>query len=167
MYPETGEVYEVYKAAEVGNIFPLNVKFSEAFGFTYTDENGKKMPIYMGSYGIGPSRVMGVIVEKFADEKGLVWPQNLAPFTVHIISLQANDKASMVYKELVKKGIEVFYDDRETASAGEKFADADLMGMPVRLVISSKTGESVEWKERGKENAEVISLEEATQRLLR
>lgn len=165
MYPETEEVYEVYKAAEVGNIFPLNVKFSEAFDFTYIDENGKKMPIYMGSYGIGPSRVMGVIVEKYADEKGLVWPHNIAPFTVHLISLHANDKAGVIYKELVKEGVEVFYDDRETASAGEKFADADLMGMPVRLVVSSKTEDNVEWKERGKGEAEIISLAEAVKRL--
>ncbi|HSD98107.1 MAG TPA: proline--tRNA ligase [Patescibacteria group bacterium] len=166
-YPETGEVYEVYKAAEVGNIFPLNVKFSESFGFTYIDEKGQKMPIYMGSYGIGPSRVMGVIVEKFADEKGLIWPHNIAPYTVHLISLNAHDKAGMLYKTLEQEGVEIFYDDRGNASAGEKFADADLMGMPVRLVISGKTGDSVEWKERGKENSELISVEEVITRLKR
>ncbi len=167
LYPETGEVYEVYKAAEVGNIFPLNTKFSKAFDFYYTDEKGEKHLVYMGSYGIGPSRVMGVIVEKFADEKGLVWPRHIAPFTVHLISIRKNVEADFLYKALQKEGIEVFLDDRETVSVGEKFADADLLGMPVRIVISEKTGDKVEWKERTQENPELISIQEAVERLLK
>lgn len=167
LYPETGEVYEVYKAAEVGNIFPLNTKFSNAFNFTYTDEKGEKHPVYMGSYGIGPSRVLGVLVEKFADEKGLVWPRNLAPFTVHLISIRKNVEADFLYKALRKEGIEVFLDDRENVSPGEKFADADLMGMPVRLVISEKTGDKLEWKERTKDEIELLTLEEVVERLVK
>ncbi len=164
MYPETNEIYEVYKAAEVGNIFPLNTKFSKAFNFTYTDDQGQHKPVYMGSYGIGPSRVMGVLVEKFADEKGILWPEQVAPFTVHLISLRANDKAENIYKMLQGKNIEVLFDDREV-SAGEKFADADLIGIPVRLVVSSKTGDRIEWKKRAGEKTELLTLEEVLQRL--
>src|SRR5260221_4256057 len=166
MYPETGEVYEVFKASEVGNIFPLGTKFTKAFDYTYTAEDGSEKPVYMGSYGIGPSRIMGVMVEKMADEKGLVWPKNVAPYQVHLISLQQNEKAEVIYKNLQEKNIEVFYYDRDV-SAGQKFADADLLGMPVRLVVSTKTGENVEWKERSKTESEIISLEEVTKRLLR
>src|SRR5258708_7611762 len=164
MYPETNEIYEVYKAAEVGNIFPLNTKFSKAFNFTYTDDQEQHKPVYMGSYGIGPSRVMGVLVEKFADEKGILWPEQVAPFTVHLISLRANDKAENIYKMLQGKNIEVLFDDREV-SAGEKFADADLIGIPVRLVVSRKTGDRIEWKKRAEEKTELLTLEEVLQRL--
>jgi len=157
-------LYEVYKSAEVGNIFPLNTKFTKAFDYYFTDEDGQQKPIYMGCYGIGPSRVMGVLVEKFADEKGLVWPKNVAPFDVHLVSLKSNERAQVVYDELQQKGIDVFYDDREVG-AGEKLADADLIGIPVRLIVSDRTGEQIEWKERTKDNSEIISLEEVLQRL--
>lgn len=164
-YPETGEVYEVYKVAEIGNIFPLNVKFSKAFGFMYKDEKGKEHPVYMGSYGIGPSRIMGVMVEKFADDKGLVWPKNVAPFDVHLISLRENEKAEELYKKLEDAGIEVLYDDREDVGAGAKFADADLIGIPVRLVVSQKTEGKIEWKERTKSDTELLSFDEVLKRL--
>jgi prolyl-tRNA synthetase len=166
LYPETGETYEVSRAAEIGNIFPLNVKFSQAFGFRYTDEQGKEQPIYMGSYGIGPSRIMGVLVEKFADEKGLVWHENVAPFEVHLVGIRDREKAEEVYQTLIQRGTEVFYDDREV-STGEKFADADLLGMPVRLVVSPKTGDKVEWKKRTEEKTELLTIEEVTERLKR
>ena len=165
LYPETREKYEVYKAAEIGNIFPLNTKFSKAFGFTYTDSDGKEKPIYMGSYGLGSSRVMGVLVEKFADDNGLVWNKNVSPFDVHLISIKSNDKAEKVYKKLQDAGVEVLYDDREDVSAGNQFADADLIGIPVRLVVSTKSGDKVEWKERTSKDAELLTFGEVLQKL--
>jgi len=164
IYPETGEVYDVRKACEVGNIFPLHTKFSKAFDFTYLDEQGKTQPLYMGCYGIGPSRLLGVIVEKYADAKGLVWPKNLAPFTVHVIDIQQNDRGAEIYQKLQAAGIEVLWDDRD-ARAGEKFADADLIGVPYRAVVSEKTGDKIELKERTSDNAELVSLDELIQRV--
>ncbi|HSW97477.1 MAG TPA: proline--tRNA ligase [Candidatus Saccharimonadales bacterium] len=157
LYPETGEVYEVYKTAEIGNIFPLNTKFSKAFGYKYVDENGQDQDVYMGSYGIGSSRVMGVIVEKYADEKGLVWPDNIAPFQAYLVGLD-KERADFIYEKLLQNNIEVFYDDRNV-SAGDKFFDADLMGIPTRLVVSKKTNGSVEWKKRTEDKKELLSLE--------
>ncbi len=169
MHPETGEVYEVFRAAEVGNIFPLNTKFSEAFDYKYTDENGKEQIVYMGCYGIGTSRIMGVLVEKFHDEKGIIWPEQVAPFKVHLISVRTDDdgfrKSEALYNELTEKGIEVLWDDRAGVSAGEKFADADLIGIPWRLVISAKTGEQIEAKKRNESEAKLISKEELFQEL--
>jgi prolyl-tRNA synthetase len=169
LYPDTGEEYEVFQAAEVGNIFPLGTKFTIAINYQYTDENGEQKPIYMGSYGIGSSRLMGVIVEKFHDEKGIIWPEAVAPFAVHLVGLAGKDenvqkRIESVYSTLLNAGVEVLYDDREVG-AGEKFADADLLGMPVRLVVSSKTGENVEWKKRSEKDSELISLEEVIKRL--
>ncbi len=169
LYPETGEVYEVFQAAEVGNIFPLGIKFTKAIKYLYTDEKGEQQPVYMGSYGIGSSRLMGVIVEKFHDDKGIIWPETVAPFAVHLIGLTGNDdnletKIDGIYTQLLDAGIEVLYDDRETG-AGEKFADADLLGMPVRLVVSAKTGDKIEWKKRTEKDTELISLEEVIARL--
>jgi prolyl-tRNA synthetase len=170
IYPETGEVYEVYKAAEIGNIFPLGTKFSKAFDYYYTDEQGNQQIVYMGSYGIGPSRIMGVLVEKLADEKGLVWPETVAPFQVHLIGIMnqesvVKEKAQEIYQKLRQKGIEVFFDDRENISAGQKFNDADLFGIPVRLVVSPKTGEKIEWKKRTEQQTEFLSLEEVIARV--
>jgi prolyl-tRNA synthetase len=164
IYPETGEVYEVVRAAEVGNIFPLNTKFSKAFNYSYIDEQGQPQPVYMGCYGIGSSRIMGVIVEKFADEKGLVWPTNISPFQVHLIDIQKVDRGAEIYEQLQKAGFEVLWDDRDIR-AGEKFADADLLGVPVRLVVSGKTGEQVEWKLRTSGEPELLSLEDVKHRL--
>lgn len=161
-YPETGEKYEVFQAAEVGNIFPLGVKFTKAIDYYYTDEGGERKPIYMGSYGIGSTRIMGVIVEKLHDEKGIVWPEAVAPFGVHLVGL--NGKGEDVYSTLQSAGVEVLFDDRD-AGAGEKFADADLIGIPVRLVVSAKTGEKVEWKKRNEKEAELITLDEVLKRL--
>jgi prolyl-tRNA synthetase len=142
------------KAVEVGNIFSLGTKFSDAFELSYVDEKGEKKPVIMGSYGIGPGRVMGTVAEVLSDDKGLVWPVSIAPFAIHLISIE--DKAGKVraeadklYERLTKKGVEVLYDDRD-ARAGEKFADSDLIGIPTRIVISEKTLESnsVEVKDR-------------------
>lgn len=133
---------EEARACEVGNIFPLNTKFSKVFNYTYADEKGENKLVYMGCYGLGPSRVMGVIVEKFADEKGLVWPEAVAPYRAHVISLGENEdvanEAQELCRALEQNGVEVLWDDRD-ARAGEKFADSDLIGIPLRIIISEKT----------------------------
>jgi prolyl-tRNA synthetase len=158
---------EQIKACEVGNIFPLDTRFSAALDYTYTDENGEQKIIYMGSYGIGPSRLMGVVTEKFADEKGLVWPASIAPFSLHLVVLykdkqsEAYKTAESIYKKLTDEGVEVLFDDRE-ASPGEKFADSDLLGIPMRVVVSDKSLEKggVELKERTREESQIVSLED-------
>ena len=146
------------KAIEVGNIFNLGTRFSEALGLTYKDEDGKPKPVVMGSYGIGPGRVMGTIVEIRSDDAGIVWPEAVAPFAVHLVALfDADGKVAKVadrlYERLTEKGVEVLYDDREI-SAGEKFSDADLMGIPRRYIVSAKTivSDSVEVKDRATGN---------------
>ncbi|MDP3661639.1 MAG: aminoacyl--tRNA ligase-related protein [bacterium] len=156
-----GEKFTREKAVEVGNIFTLGTKFSDALGLQYRDETGKELPVFMGSYGIGPGRAMGVVVELFSDEKGIVWPKNIAPFTVHLISLASSAKvkkeADALYEKLQKVGIETLYDERD-ARAGEKFADADLIGIPLRAVISEKTPVGkVEIKERTSDSPRLIS----------
>lgn len=126
------------KAIEAGNIFNLGTRFSEQLGLVYTDDTGAKKPVVMGSYGIGPTRLMGIIVETLADEKGLVWPENVSPFTYHLLSLGKDEDivktADELYEDMVKRGIEVLYDDRE-ASAGQKFADSDLLGITKRIIV--------------------------------
>ena len=127
------------KASEVGNIFDLGTKYAKDFSFTYKDTEGKDQHPIMGCFGIGISRLMGVIVETFADEKGLVWPESVAPFQVHLVSLGKNGDeisktADVIYNELLKIGVEVLYDDRD-ARAGEKFAESDLLGIPKRIVV--------------------------------
>lgn len=131
------------KASEVGNIFDLGTKYSKDFNFTYKDREGKEAIPIMGCFGIGITRLMGVIVEALGDEKGIVWPASVAPFAVHLISLAADNKDVMkesdrVYELLIEQGVTVLYDDRDVR-AGEKFADSDLIGCPIRLVISEKT----------------------------
>lgn len=150
------------KAVEVGNIFSLGHKFSEPLELTYMDSNGKPVPVYMGSYGIGISRLMGVIAEHFADDKGLIWPEAIAPFKVHLIQLgSAADQATALYEKLIAQGIEVLLDDRDTG-AGAKFADADLMGIPYRVVISDKSLEKggIEFKKRTEAEGKIITEEE-------
>ncbi len=130
------------KAVEVGNIFSLADKFSTPIELSYTNENGKPQSVYMGSYGIGISRLMGVIVENMSDEKGIVWPEEIAPFTIHLITFGKNEniirEAENLYHDLKNAGIEVLFDDRD-AGPGQKLNDADLMGMPYRIVYSEKS----------------------------
>ncbi len=149
------------RSIEVGNIFPLNTRFSDPFQLTYKDVEGKDKPIFMGCYGIGVSRVMGAIVEMLADEKGIVWPKNVAPFSVHLISLGAEKEAEKIYEKLAESGVEVLFDDREK-SPGEKLVESDLIGIPLRMVISEKTlqKDSAEVKERTKKEAEFVKLSE-------
>jgi prolyl-tRNA synthetase len=143
------------KAVEVGNIFTLGTKFSDPY-LKFKDEDGKEHPVFMGSYGIGPARLMGTIVETLSDEKGIIWPKNIAPFQVHLLSLGENAKsmADEVYENLSSQGIEVLYDDRE-ARAGEKFADTDLIGIPVRVVIGDKSLESKTLEVKNRNSDEV------------
>ena len=127
------------KAIEVGNIFNLGTRFSEPLGLSFTNEEGTRTPVVMGSYGIGPTRLMGVIVEVFGDAKGLVWPESVAPFTYQLVSLgkpgeEASKMADALYADLKKAGVEVLYDDRDLR-AGEKFAESDLLGIPKRVVV--------------------------------
>ncbi len=131
------------KAIEVGNIFPLGTRFSDALGLTYKDEKGAQVPVVMGSYGIGPGRLMGAIVEVLSDEKGIVWPKEIAPFSAHLVSISGGNadvvaEAVRLRDLLTEHGMEPLYDDRDVR-AGEKFADADLIGIPTRLVVSEKT----------------------------
>ncbi len=154
------------KAIEVGNIFKLGTKFSDAFGFSFQDESDEAHPVIMGCYGIGPSRVMGTVIEVHHDEKGILWPKNVAPYAVHIVSLCREEsdveKANAIYAMLEGESVEVLYDDREGLRAGEKFADSDLLGIPVRLVVSPKTLEqnSVEVKLRSAAEATLVRIDE-------
>jgi prolyl-tRNA synthetase len=131
------------KSIEVGNIFKLGTRFSEPLNLTFKDEEGVMKPVVMGSYGIGPGRLMGTIVELLSDEKGLVWPEAVAPFRVHLLSLGADEKAEEVYRMLSDAGIDVLYDDRNMR-AGEKFAESDLLGIPYCVVIGRKSLETSE-----------------------
>jgi len=164
--PETKEVYEMFKGSEVGNIFPLNTKFSEAFDYRYTDKDGSKKIVYMGSYGIGSTRVMGVIVEKLHDERGIIWPESIAPFKVHLISIGQNKATKKLYNELKAKGVDVLFDDRNM-SPGGKFAEADLIGCPYRVVVSAKTLEKgkLEVKKRSDKGVEFLTEEELLEKL--
>lgn len=145
------------KSIEVGNIFPLGTWYAEKMGMTFTDSDGKRKPVWFGSYGIGPTRVMGTWVEVSHDEKGIIWSKEIAPFAVHLIGL--NGKGKDLYEKLLASGIDVLFDDREIG-AGEKFSDSDLIGIPVRLVVSDKTGDKIEFKERISEESKLISFDE-------
>ena len=128
------------KAVEVGNIFTLGTKFSDVLDLNFTDEDGTKKPVFMGSYGIGPSRLMGLLAEHFADDKGLVWPENVAPMGVYLVRIgdeAAIAHADELYDELTEKGVEVLYDDRDVRP-GQKFADSELMGIPYRITVSDR-----------------------------
>ncbi|MBP9782529.1 MAG: prolyl-tRNA synthetase [Candidatus Pacebacteria bacterium] len=158
---------EQVAACEVGNIFPLDTKYTEVLDYRYTDQDGTKKFPYMGCYGIGPSRIMGVVIEKLADEKGLVWPAAIAPFSLHLIAIskdkdsEASKLAEDVYTKLTQAGVEVLFDDRDEG-AGSKFADSDLIGIPMRVVVSDKSLEKggVEIKERTSDQSEIITVEQ-------
>ncbi len=151
------------KGIEVGNIFQLGYHYSEKMkGASYVDIDGVSKPFYMGCYGIGIGRTMATIVEKYHDEKGIAWPESSAPFQVHLIALSgAENETDKLYKEMIKKGIEVLYDERDK-TAGEKFADADLIGLPVRVLVSKKTlsQNSCELKKRTEKESKLIPLKD-------
>jgi len=157
-------------AIEVGNIFKLKNKFTKAFNFKYANEDGEQKDVIMGCYGIGPSRLMGTLVETFNDKNGIIWPKNIAPFPIHLVLL--SDRDEEINKEIKKQGLdlyeylqnngwEVLLDDRQNVSNGEKLKDSDLLGMPIRLLISKKTlqGNSIELKLRNKAEAEKLDLD--------
>ncbi|MBU0612724.1 prolyl-tRNA synthetase [Patescibacteria group bacterium] len=150
---------EPEKSIEVGNIFPLKTKFSNAFHLSYTDENGNSREVVMGCYGIGLGRVLGTVVEVNNDDNGIIWPDEIAPFDVHLISIDADKNGNDIYSTLQKNGVDVLYDDRKE-SAGSKLKDADLIGIPIRLVVSKKTGDKVEMKKRKDSKATICSLNE-------
>lgn len=155
-----GGKYEVVKTSEVGNIFKLGTKFSNAFDLWYLDENNKKNEVVMGCYGIGISRLMWVVAEYFMDEKGLVWPESIAPATHYLMVMGDNlEKAKSLAKELESKWNTVIIDDREKAGFGQKAGDADLLGIPYRIILSDKTLEAwgYELKARTSQDAEIIS----------
>ena len=133
---------EEVKTAEVGNIFNFGTQKTDEMGLYFTDKSGQQKSLYIGSYGIGVTRVMGVIAEKMSDDKGLVWPKEVAPFMVYMVQIgssnEVKNSCQELYDELIENGVEVFWDDRD-ARPGEKFADADLMGIPFRMVVSDKT----------------------------
>lgn len=143
---------------EVGNIFRFGTTYSEKMNVNVVDKEGKKQFIYLGSYGIGMTRLIGTLVEVNHDEKGIIWPENVSPFKAHLVGLD-REKSDKVYEELKKAGVDVLYDDRE-ASPGEKLADCDLIGIAYRLVVSQKSGTKIELKKRTSEKTELLSLEE-------
>lgn len=167
--PSCGGTLKKMKGIEVGNIFDLGTKYTDAFDFNFMDADGKHERVLMGCYGIGTSRLVGAIVEAYNDAKGIVWPKSVAPFDVHVVALKSKDEETQklidasvaaIERDLAAEGVEVLVDDREKG-AGEKFADADLIGIPLRLVVSEKTlaANAVEWKERGKADAESVPLD--------
>lgn len=159
-----GKVIEA-KAIEVGNIFPLGTMYAEKMRVYYTDKKGAKKPVWFGSYGIGSTRLLGTYVEVFHDDKGIVWPEVVAPFKVHLVSLEGVEKEALaLYQKLEDLGVEVLWDDREE-SAGVKFSDCDLIGNPVRLVVSKRTGDKMEWKKRSSDKTELLSVGEVCSRL--
>ncbi|MCB9808988.1 prolyl-tRNA synthetase [Candidatus Nomurabacteria bacterium] len=150
---------ERHVTAEVGNIFTFGTEKCEKMDLKVTDENGEQSYVHLGSYGIGITRVMAVIAENMSDDNGLIWPESIAPFRVHLISMNMNEKAQDLYQQLQDAGVEVLYDDRDVR-AGEKFADADLIGIPWRVVISERSLENggVEVKRRGSDESKIIAL---------
>lgn len=155
----TRDELEQVKTAEVGNIFNFGTQKTDEMGLYYTDNEGKQQSLYIGSYGIGVTRVMGVVAEKLSDERGLVWPESIAPFRVYLATIgDVAEAAEALYQELTDKGIDVLYDDRD-ARPGEKFADSELMGIPHRVVLSQRLIEqgSFEYKSRTGAEAQVLT----------
>ncbi|MBI1974741.1 MAG: hypothetical protein HYS57_00075 [Parcubacteria group bacterium] len=179
--PKCGGVVGENHAVEVGNIFPLGTKYSEAFGLMFRDESGARKPVVMGSYGMGIGRLMATVVEVYHDEKGIIWPEIVAPYQVHLVEIknpafakasagrqksnikngEVEQEAAKLYEQLQEKGTEVLYDDRDDKTAGEKFADADLIGIPVRVVVSEKTliEGAVEVKKRVESKTTLVEIE--------
>lgn len=163
--PDCGGDLKEEKAIEVGNIFPLKRAYAEVFNLYFTDKAGDKKIVSAGCYGLGISRVMGAIVEVLYDDKGIIWPESVAPYQVHLVGLDLEEKkvldgAEKTYKLLQAEGVEVLFDDRIDVSAGAKFADADLIGIPYRVVISKKTGDKLEVKKRSENETKFVSFEQ-------
>ncbi len=157
------EEFKSAKSIEVGNIFPLGTFYSERMRAYFIDSDGGKKPIWFGSYGIGPTRVMGTWVEASHDDKGIIWSKEISPFDVHLVELPGGNGED-VYKKLKENGIDVLWDDREVG-AGQKFADSDLIGIPMRLVVSGRNGDKIEYKERTSDESELLSFEEVLKKI--
>ena len=170
----TGRRLTIEPAIEVGNIFKLGTRYSEPLGASYLDEHGAELPVWMGSYGIGPARIVAAAVEQFADEHGISWPRALAPFAVHLVGIgkpgtPERDAAERLYETLCEGGVEVLYDDRDLGP-GEKFADAELLGCPLRLTVGRRAVESGEIEvqvRRGREDAPGLPLDGEPAELVR
>jgi len=171
--PNCGGILKEEKTIEVGNIFKLGTKFSEDIGAYFVDRDGQKKPVIMGCYGIGVGRLMGTVIEVYHDAKGMIWPLSVAPFAIHLIQInhpeekiqnKIQKEAQKIYNTLTKKNFDVLYDDRLEASAGEKLIEADLIGIPYRVVISEKTlnRQSVEIKKRDSEKIEFVKMSDLT-----
>lgn len=162
---------EKVRSAEVGNIFNFGTEKAEQMGITFADRDNVQKPFYYGSYGIGVTRVMGVIAELFSDDRGLVWPDNIAPYRVYLVTIGTDpvvlEQGQNVYDQLQSAAVDVLWDDRTDARPGEKFADGDLMGIPHRVVISPKTiaAGALEYKGRTAESSENLSLEQLIDKL--
>jgi len=155
-----GSKFEKKKAVEVGNIFELNDKYSLPFDLNFQDKDGREKPVLMGCYGIGLSRLMASVVENNNDGNGIIWPNEIAPYDIHLIEIKAKKEADKLYNKLCQQGKEVLYDDREDISPGEKFAESDLIGIPERWIISPKTlrSNSIEVKNRKEAKPKLIRL---------
>lgn len=154
-----------YKSIEVGNTFKLGTKFTQSLNLKVNDKDGQTFYPVMGCYGIGIGRLMATIVEVYNDENGIIWPEQVAPFKIHLIGLNLNDeevnnRATQVYNELLQMGYEVLFDDRQDTSTGNKFADSDLIGCPYRVVVSKKTADKIEFKDRRKSDSHLIDISE-------
>jgi len=162
--PDCGKKIAEVKSIEVGNIFDLGIKFSKDFDVKYTDEDGQEKLVVIGCYGIGVSRLMGSIVEVCHDERGIIWPEEAAPFTHHLLTFSDDKevlaKSKKVYKQLTDEGLDVLWDERAEASNGEKMADSDLIGIPHRLIISPKTGDKIEYKNRKNKESKNIDIKD-------
>lgn len=163
--PKCDGLLQKGRASEVGNVFDLGDKFCRDFKLSLMDEKGEKFYPVMGCYGIGISRLMGVIVEKFNDDKGIIWPENVAPFQFHLVNLENETVAQNLYEKIKQSGKEILWDDRKEVGAGQKFADADLIGCPVRLVVSQRNGDKIEWKKRNEKESELLSVEEILEKV--
>ena len=168
--PECSGLLKEVKTVEVGHIFTLGTKYAANMNVNFTDETGNKKPLWFASYGIGVSRLLGVLVEKFHDERGIIWPESVAPFKTHLIGLDLENEeikaqAEKVYQLLSADGMEVLYDDRVGLSAGEKFSDADLIGVPYRLVVSKRTHDQIEVKKRADKNTNFMSVTELLEQI--
>ena len=152
------EELEEVNAVEVGSIFKQGTRFSEPLGLKYTDENGVEKPVVMGAYGIAPSRSMATVVEINHDDGGIIWPISISPFDAHLLAL--NTEADGIYEKLNSAGIEVLFDDRKDATAGEKLSDADLIGIPNRIIVSKNTGDGVELKSRDSDEKKILSIDQ-------
>ena len=157
-----GELIEG-RGIENSHVFQLGTKYSDSMKAFFTDKNGEQKPMIMGCYGIGIGRLMTTIVEVSHDEKGIIWPVSVAPYQIHLITFKKDGEE--IYKRLNNIGDEVLFDDREEISMGEKLGTADLIGCPIRLVVSERNGEKIEWKERNKSESELLTIDEVLTRI--